>query len=78
MPQTATNTRASMANRAINPRMTVAGGRGVQVSVELIFDGVDFKAEDLFDALEAKYGSGKVTSDTDQTGRNHFRLRIKP
>lgn len=77
MPQTAVATRASMANRNLNQRATIAGGSGTQVHLNLVFDGVDFKAEDLFDALEAKYGSGKVTADMDPA-HNVFRLRIKP
>jgi hypothetical protein len=77
MPLTAANTRSQLADQARNPRRQVAG-IGETVTVHLTFENRNFIPEDLFDALEAKYGVGKVTADTGTMGQRRFRLRIKP
>lgn len=70
MPRTAAATRAELASRPISP-IRAASGTGIVVHVDLRFaGGKQFLAEDLFDALEVKYGAGKVTTDRDtQAGR---------
>lgn len=70
MPRTAAATRSELASRAVSPIRAVAG-TGAVVHVDLRFaSGKQFLPEDLFDALEAKYGAGKVTTDRDtQAGR---------
>ena len=85
MPLTGPNLRAQMADRARTPAPTVApnpqANAGGQVVVcNLVFQGRVFNPEDLFDALEAKYGAGKVISDTDNVGRQGgpFNLRVLP
>lgn len=83
MPQNAATTRAQMADRTQNPIRTTGdttkvGSPGLVIHVDFVFQGVAFKPEDLFDALEAKYGAGKVTNDTDSAGRPPYRLRIVP
>lgn len=77
MPLDATTTRAQLADQARNPRRTVAGG-GETVNVRLTFDNKQFIPEDLFDALVAKYGAGKVTSDGTTMGQRQYHFRIKP
>jgi hypothetical protein len=77
MPKTAAATRTDMAATSLHNRSNVAGS-GQVFHLELVYEGVQVKPEDLFDALEAKYGSGKVTADTDTVAQNQARLRIKP
>lgn len=77
MPLTAAQTRAQLADQARNPRRSVKGG-GEIVHVVLTFDNRQFIPEDLFDALEAKYGAGKVSSDSDTMGQRQFEFRITP
>ncbi len=63
MPLTPTQTRAQLADQARNPRRQVAGGSalgGQTIQVSLTFQNRNFIPEDLFDALEAKYGVNKV------------------
>lgn len=73
MPLSATDSRAQLADTARNPRETVAG-LGLVVNVELVFDGVSFHAEDLYDALDTQFGTVKL--DTDTAGQRNFRFRI--
>lgn len=66
--------RAQLADRRLNPAQSVGNPNvpqapGLVVTVDLVFQGVQFKPEDLFDALEAKYGVGKIHSDRDVVGR---------
>jgi hypothetical protein len=70
MPRDAASTRSELASRAVSP-IRAAAGTGVVVHVDLRFAGAkQFLPEDLFDALVAKYGAGKVTTDRDtQAGR---------
>lgn len=77
--------RAALADRTLNPTRNVpaalpAGqhGSGGQVTqFNIVYEGVNFNPEDVFDALETKYGSGKVIADTDQLARSGpFNLRI--
>lgn len=77
MPLTAAATRAQLADLARNPRRQVAG-TGEVVQLTLVFENKNFIPEDLFDALEAKYGAGKVTADQDTMGQRQFVLRVKP
>lgn len=74
MPQTGTATRTDMANRTLNPSRTVPGGQ--VITLNLILDGVAFEPEDLFDALETLYGSGKVRNEHEVAAGNVFHLRI--
>lgn len=76
-PLDATATRAQLADQARNPRRTVKGS-GEVIDVRLVFDNKSFVPEDLFDALETKYGAGKVTSDRDTMGHRQFVFRVKP
>lgn len=73
MPQTGTQLRAKLTDRTNIPAMTVGtnlpGAPGLVVNFDLVFQGVQFKPEDVFDALETKFGSGKVLADTDAAGR---------
>jgi hypothetical protein len=73
MPLNGTQLRAQLADRSFTPSPqvagTVPGTPGLSVTVDLTFVGRQFKPEDLFDALEAKYGSGKIVSDRDSVGR---------
>lgn len=82
MPQTAAATRTTLADRALNPSRTVgvatASGGGQVVILTLVYQGATYNAEDLFDALEARYGAGKVTSDRDVNAQGQLHLRIKP
>lgn len=77
MPLTAAATRSQLADQARNPRRQVAG-TGEVIDVQLVFENKNFIPEDLFDALEAKYGAGKVTSDRDTMGLRKFVFRVKP
>lgn len=77
MPLTAATTRSQLADTARNPRRQVAG-TGEVIVVTFTFENKNFIPEDLFDALEAKYGAGKVTSDRDTMGQRDFHFRIKP
>jgi hypothetical protein len=81
MPLTATATRAQLADTTRNPRKQVKGGNalgGHRVNIQLTFENLSFHPEDLFDALEAKYGSGKVASDKDTMGQGSYHFRISP
>jgi hypothetical protein len=84
MPLSGAQTRVLLADRNVHPIRTVAApasasqSPGLVVTIDLVFQGVAFKPEDIFDALEAKYGSGKVVSDTDTAQRLPLRLRIVP
>jgi hypothetical protein len=78
MPKDSTTTRTELLSRNVNPAPSVAG-TGQIVQLTLVFDGgKQFVPEDLFDALIAKYGAGKVVADTDTVARGVYRLRIKP
>lgn len=77
MPQTAAQTRAQLADTAKNPRRQVAG-TGEIIHVMLRFENKNFLPEDLFDALEAKYGAGKVTSDLDTISQRQLQFVIRP
>lgn len=82
MPTAGALLRAKLANRSDNPVRNVGnpnipGAPGLTVSVDLTFQGVNFKPEDLFDALEAKYGAGHVQSDDDSFNRlGPLRFRV--
>lgn len=84
MPLTGAQARAQLADRARVNATTIAAApntaTGLVVSVELRFvGGKQFVPEDLYDALDTKYGSGKVTSPLDNLGRTGpFRFDINP
>lgn len=84
MPTAGAQLRAKLADRGSNPvrnagNPSIPGAPGLAVTVDLIFQGVDFKPEDLFDALEAKYGANKVQSNHDSFGRlGPLNFRIIP
>lgn len=80
MPLSGPNLRTQLADRTKVNAQNVAPSpntsAGLVVSVMLTYNK-QFVPEDLFDALEAKYGSGKVVSDQDSVGRTgpfHFRI----
>lgn len=59
-----------------HPARTVAGtGQIVEVTLR-IKGGVSWQPLDLIDALEAKYGAGKVASDRDTLRRGNLQLVI--
>lgn len=75
MPLSGTLTRSQLADRTQNPSQTVAGlhtaAPGLTAHFDLVFQGVAFKPEDVFDALEAKYGGTAATLSTNLTGANN-------
>jgi hypothetical protein len=75
MSLTAAQTRTALADRTANPARTVApavgrntGGQTVHLS--LVYQGVQFKAEDVYDAIAAKYGTA-ASLTTALTGANN-------
>ena len=84
--QNPTHLRAQLADRTLNPTRNVTpavmptgqhGNGGHVTQFNLVFEGVAFNPEDVFDALVTKYGSGKVLADTDVLARSGpFNLRI--
>lgn len=79
MPQSAASLRNQLADRNANPSRTVAlsniGSGGANVFVSLRFQRT-MNPEDIFDALEAKFGAGKVISDLDNNGHGQFSFTI--
>ena len=80
MPQGTAAARTNLTQRSTNPAPTVAtslvGSAGGQVvSLTLTYER-QYVPEDLWDALIAKYGAGKVISDTDQQGQGVYRWRV--
>jgi hypothetical protein len=74
MPLTGPQARTQLADRGLNPSRTVGAtttplAPGQVVTVDLVFQGRAVNGEDIFDALEAKYGAGKVVSDRDTLAR---------
>jgi hypothetical protein len=81
MPRDGTTLRNQLTDRNLNPVRSVANGTtGAQtVHIELaLTSGVTFNPEDVYDALVAKYGAGKVTTDRDTTSMGQFQYRIAP
>lgn len=74
MPKTSAATRTEL--DAVAPR-SVAGGGGAHCTVDIIFEGRAYDPVDIFDALIAKYGAGKVSTDLDNQGHGQvLRFRI--
>lgn len=69
MPQTAAALRTALTGRNLNETRNVAG-LGQVVTLELVFEGVTFTPEDLFDALAAKYGAAAALT-TAMAGANN-------
>jgi hypothetical protein len=81
IPKDGTTLRTQLTDRNLNPVRTVANGTtGAQtIHIELaITSGVTFNPEDIYDALVAKYGAGKVSTDRDTTSMGQFQYRIAP
>lgn len=81
MPQTGVQARVQLADRTLNPTRNVtpsSSGGGQIVSVVLRYAGVNFNAEDVYDALVAKYGAGKVSTDRDVLSQGQYQFVIIP
>lgn len=83
MPKSGASLRSQLTERNTNPQRNVASTPGVlrpgqYVHVDLIFQGVQFNPEDIFDALETKYGAGKISSDFDTLSMGNLQFRITP
>jgi hypothetical protein len=66
MPQGNTALRTNLSSTAVPNRTVATGGQGQIVTVTISFTGgVAYKPLDIIDALEAKYGAGKVQSMRD-------------
>lgn len=75
MTLTATATRAQLSDRTLNPSRTVAPAVGTNmggqvVHLALVMQGVAFLAEDLYDAIAAKYDTAAALT-TALTGANN-------
>lgn len=82
MPLTGPQARQQLADRRLNPTRqqaatATATAGGTRIHVDLIYDGIAFNAEDLFDALEVRYGAGHVTSDRDVLSQGGYQFRIR-
>lgn len=73
MPLTAAKTKTAFENTKQDVKTK---GNPTVVTVMLTFDGVEYKPIDLYEALDAKFGT--VSSDADTIARHAYRLRIKP
>lgn len=84
MPKSSTATRTELTDRALNPIRSVAAlpnqaySPGQVIFVSLVYQGVSFVPEDLYDALATKYGAGKVQSDNDTQSMGQLAFRITP
>lgn len=71
--QTASATNTQIDDSVLNPTVTNTTGRQV-VHVTLVFDGVDFIPDDVFDALNAEYGT--VATDKNVNARGCYIFTI--
>lgn len=66
MPQGNSALRSNLNSTSVPNRTVATGGQGQVVTVIISYTGaVAYKPLDLIDALEAKYGAGKVVSPRD-------------
>lgn len=61
---------------AAQPASNVVGGK--RVTVELIFDGLNFSPANLLNAFKVQYGATKVSTDKDSLGEDQYQFRIIP
>jgi hypothetical protein len=83
MPKDGPALRTALADRAQQPARTQAAAAnyngGAIIDVTLVYSGGRAALpEDIFDALEAKYGSGKVVTDRDALTPGMLQMRILP
>jgi phage tail protein X len=76
MPRTAAQARANLADRGLNPSLSVASAvgtntGGVRVHLDLVFQGQTVNAEDIYDALAAKFGGTAASLTTALAGANN-------
>lgn len=71
MPQTAAETKADFEDVSNNPTTNENNAR---VTITLTFEGVEFKPIDLYEALNAKWGT--ISNDKDCVSHNSYHLRI--
>ena len=72
MPLTAAQTEAQLDDTSRNPTQTA--GHPVNVHVDLKFVGVAFDPSDLYDALNAQWGTVASDKDTMQRGTYQFTI----
>lgn len=70
-PLTAAQTNTAIDNDTLNPTQT--NNRAV-VHVTLVFEGVSFNPDNLYDALDAQYGT--VSYEKDQASRGTYIFNI--
>jgi len=79
-PISAAETKALMENTSLNPDVVVggsatAGGSDLTVTVNLHFEaGQTFKPKELYEALDAKYGTVSAINST--VARNNYNFLI--
>lgn len=65
MPRTNSQLRGDLSATNAPTRVVASGGQGQLVTANINYQGVGYRPIDLIDALEAKYGVGKVTTPRD-------------
>jgi hypothetical protein len=70
MGQDSATLRTNLTNHVLNPGTEGVAGIGRVATLELVFDGVAFTAEELFDTLGRQYGVQAALS-TNLTGTNN-------
>jgi hypothetical protein len=66
MPQGNSTLRTNLSSTAAPNRAVASGGQVQQITINLGFEsGINYKPIDIIDALETKYGAGKVRSPRD-------------
>lgn len=78
MPQTKANAKTSTQAATLNPFASTAVAGGQTVTLNVVYAGVSPDIPGLLDALETKYGAGKVTLENDVAARGIYNLRIIP
>jgi hypothetical protein len=80
MPQGNTQLRTNLSTTNAPSRVVASGGQVQQITVNLGYSsGVAYRPIDVIDALEAKYGAGKVQSPRDtQSPYGTLDLQILP
>lgn len=83
MPLNGTQLRQRLTSRTVSPSRTEASapnynGGGTFIVTLTFSGGRAALPEDIFDALEVKYGAGKVVTDRDDVTPGQLQLRILP
>jgi hypothetical protein len=79
MPRSNSQLRGDLSATQAPTRLVASGGQTQQITVNLGFQGVGYRPLDVIDALEAKYGAGKVTTPRDaQSPYGTLDLTITP